>query len=118
MLQFKIDENMPADAAQTLTAAGFDAATVIEEELGGKSDDVIADFCRAENRALITLDLGFADIREFPPADQPGLIVLRLRRADRKHILAALQQLIPLFQSNELDRKLWVVDETGVRMHD
>lgn len=118
MLKFKIDENLPADVAQMLIAAGFDAATVIDEELGGKSDDVIADFCRTESRALITLDLEFADIREFPPAQYPGLIVLRLRRADRQHILAALLQLIPLFRSNELDRKLWVVDESGVRMHD
>ena len=118
MLRFKIDENLPVDAARTLTAAGFDAATVIDEELGGKSDDVIADFCRTEGRALITLDLGFADIRDFPPSQYPGLIVLRLHRADRVHILTVLQQLVSLLQSNEFANKLWIVDESGVRMHD
>jgi predicted nuclease of predicted toxin-antitoxin system len=63
-MQFKIDENLPVDAARTLIAAGFGADTVIDEELSGKSDDVIAEFCRTEGRALITLDLGFADIRD------------------------------------------------------
>jgi predicted nuclease of predicted toxin-antitoxin system len=117
-MQFKIDENLPVDAARTLIAAGFGADTVIDEELSGKSDDVIAEFCRTEGRALITLDLGFADIRDFPPSEYAGLIVLRLRRADRQHILTTLQQLIPLLKSNELAQKLWVVDEAGVRTHD
>ncbi|HEV3298664.1 MAG TPA: DUF5615 family PIN-like protein [Planctomycetaceae bacterium] len=114
-MQFKIDENLPVDAARTLIAAGFGADTVIDEELSGKSDDVIAEFCRTEGRALITLDLGFADIRDFPPSEYAGLIGLRLRRADRQHILTTLQQLIPLLKSNELAQKLWVVDEAGVR---
>jgi hypothetical protein len=96
---------------------GFDALTVIDQELGGKADDIIADFCRVEGRALITLDMGFADIRAYPPADYPGLIVLRLRRADRQHILRTVNQLISLLQANELAHKLWIVDEAGVRMH-
>jgi predicted nuclease of predicted toxin-antitoxin system len=117
MSQFKIDENLPVEAARVLVTAGFDALTVIDQELGGKADDVLADFCRMEGRALITLDMGFADIRAYPPADYPGLIVLRLRRADRQHILRALNQLIPLLQSSEPEQKLWIVDEAGVRMH-
>jgi predicted nuclease of predicted toxin-antitoxin system len=117
MLLFKIDENLPVEAARTLVAAGFDAITVIDQELGGKADDVIADVCRMEGRVLITLDMGFADIRAYPPASYPGLIVLRLRRVDRQHILRALNQLIPLLQTNELAQKLWIVDEAGVRMH-
>jgi predicted nuclease of predicted toxin-antitoxin system len=118
MLLFKIDENLPVEVAGPLNSAGFDAATVVDEELGGKSDDVIAEFCRTEGRALITLDLGFADIRDFPPSQYAGLIVLRLHRADRAHILTVFQQLIMLLRSNELARKLWVVDESGVRIHD
>jgi hypothetical protein len=52
MSQFKIDENLPIDVARMLIAAGFDALTVIDQELGGKADDVIAQFCREEGRAL------------------------------------------------------------------
>ncbi len=118
MLLFKIDENLPVDVARTLVAAGFDALTVIDQELGGKADDIIADFCRLEGRVLITLDMGFADIRAYPPSRHAGLIVLRLHRADRQHILRALSQLIPLLKTNELSQKLWIVDEAGVRMHD
>ena len=117
MSQFKIDENLPIDVARMLIAAGFDALTVIDQELGGKADDVIAQFCREEGRALITMDLGFADIRAFPPTDYSGLIVLRLSRPDRNNILAAITRLIPLFRADELAHRLWIVDEAGVRIH-
>jgi predicted nuclease of predicted toxin-antitoxin system len=59
MSQFKIDENLPIDVAELLVAAGSNAMTVIDQELGGKADDVIAQYCREEGRALITMDLGF-----------------------------------------------------------
>ncbi len=118
MSQFKIDEDLPVDAGRVLIAAGFDATTVIDKELGGKADDVIAQSCRDEGRALITMDLGFADIRAFPPADYSGLIVLRLRRPDGHHILAAINQLIPLFGAEEVAHRLWIVDEASVRIHE
>jgi predicted nuclease of predicted toxin-antitoxin system len=117
MSKFKIDENLPVDVADLLVVAGFDALTVIDQELGGKSDDVIADCCRTEARALITMDLGFANIRAFPPADYSGLIVLRLSRPDRNHILAAITRLIPLLRADELADRLWIVEEAGVRIH-
>jgi hypothetical protein len=45
------------------------------------------------------------------------LIVLRLSRPDRYHILEAITQLIPLLRADELAHKLWIVDEAGVRIH-
>ncbi|MFQ5507305.1 MAG: DUF5615 family PIN-like protein [Planctomycetota bacterium] len=75
-MEFKIDENLPEQAAAVLSLAGHDATTVKEQELAGASDRHLASLCRHEKRAFVTLDLDFADIRVFPPTEYPGLIVL------------------------------------------
>ena len=62
-MNIKLDENMPEDAAEILTAAGHDTTTALRQGLGGSPDSDVATACRAEDRALITLDTDFADVR-------------------------------------------------------
>ncbi len=62
-MRFKIDENLPFEVATLLSEAGHDATTVLTQRLGGSGDPGIAAVCRAEARALVTLDTDFADIR-------------------------------------------------------
>ena len=73
---FKIDENLHSDAADLLRQHGHDALTVHEQGLQGGADSDIADVCRHEERAFVTLDLDFSDIRNYPPKDYHGIIVL------------------------------------------
>jgi predicted nuclease of predicted toxin-antitoxin system len=115
-MKFKVDENLPVEAAEVLRQAGHDAVTVLEQQLGGAPDSVIASICRQEGRGLVTLDTDFADIRVYPPTDFPGLIVLRLRRQDKRHVIEALERLTPLLSSEPLECHLWIVEETRVRI--
>ena len=62
-MRFKIDENLHDDVATELAQHGHDVQTVYTEGLRGCDDDVLAEICRRENRAIVTLDLDFADIR-------------------------------------------------------
>lgn len=41
-MKFKIDENLPAEAAEILRDAGFVADTVGDEDLSGADDETIA----------------------------------------------------------------------------
>jgi predicted nuclease of predicted toxin-antitoxin system len=66
-VRFKIDENLPAEAAGILRGAGFDADTVEDEDLSRADDDTVAGRSRSEDRILVTLDLDFANIRAYPP---------------------------------------------------
>ena len=118
MLKFKLDENMPAEAAMLLAAAGYDALTVPQQHLGGHADPDVAVVCRQEGRAIVTLDLDFGDIRAYPPADYAGIVVLRLHRQDKTRILAVMQRLLPLLGQEQIVGKLWIVDETTVRMRE
>lgn len=92
MLRLKVDENLPVDLVDMLRDAGMDACHVLEQQLGGQQDRRIAEVCRAEGRALVTLDLDFADIRKFPPEQHPGILVLRLRRQDAGSVLAVCRR--------------------------
>jgi predicted nuclease of predicted toxin-antitoxin system len=115
-VRFKIDENLPPELADLLSAEGHDVASVLEEKLGGASDATLAQHCRAEERALVTLDVGFADIRSYPPESYSGLLVLRLRQHDKPHILAVLKELVPRFETEPLLSHLWIVEEGRVRI--
>ncbi len=115
-MKFKIDENLPVELAELLNAAGHDASTVFLQQLSGQPDVRIAQVCRMEERTIVTLDIGFSDIRTYPPADFNGIIVLRLKAQDKKHAIEVFQRLIPMFSESEIHGKLWIVDEQKIRI--
>lgn len=115
-MRFKIDENLPVEVAELLRRHQHDAATVIEQRLAGQPDAHIAGTCQAEQRALVTLDLDFADLRRYPPADHAGLIVLRPATQSIPAVLALIQRLVPLLDQEPVAGALWIVDEGRVRI--
>lgn len=115
-MKFKIDENLPLELVNLLNAAGHDVASVLGQEMGGATDSMLAEHCRSEDRALMTLDVGFADIRRYPPERFPGLVVLRLRRHDTPYILDLVRQLLPRFSTEPLFSHLWIVEEGRLRV--
>ena len=77
-MRVKLDENLPIQFKRLFTESGHDAATVLDEGIGGATDVEIASACLAEDRVLLTQDLDFADIRAYPPSEYPGIVVFRL----------------------------------------
>jgi predicted nuclease of predicted toxin-antitoxin system len=115
-MRFRIDENLHDDVATLLSGAGHDVHTVYDEGLRGSLDETIAERCRVEDRALVTLDLDFANIRTYPPASHPGMIVLRVAHQSRSHILQVMSSVVTLLASEQLANRLWIVSEAGVRI--
>jgi predicted nuclease of predicted toxin-antitoxin system len=115
-MQFKVDENLHEDVAVLIQQHGHDALTVYDQGLRGHSDGEIAAVCRREARANITLDLDFSDIRDYPPQNYAGIVVLRLVDSSRKVVARILARVMPLFDSEPLTGHLWIVDEHHVRI--
>lgn len=115
-MRFKVDENLPGELAQLLGDHGHEAHTVLDQRLGGSPDPTISEVCKREGRVLITLDLGFADIRAYPPAEYSGLVILRLRRTDKRTVLAAARRLITFLEAETPMRRLWIVDQRRIRV--
>lgn len=86
-MQFKMDENLPVELAGMFREAGHDAVTVLDQNLAGAKDSDIASVCTREGRAIVTLDMDFADIRSYPPDAYPGLVVFRPSNQSREHVL-------------------------------
>ncbi|HSI34696.1 MAG: DUF5615 family PIN-like protein [Phycisphaerae bacterium] len=73
-----LDANLPRSAAQVVRDAGHVPTDVRDIGLGGAPDDTIAALAKANGMCLVTGDFDFADVRNYPPADYQGLIVLDL----------------------------------------
>ncbi len=116
MLLFKIDENLPDELAAMLVEAGHDAVSVYDQHLEGEPDNVVSKVCREEKRAVVTLDVGFANVQNYPPAQYAGIIVLRVRSQDKINILNTFHKALPLLESEPLIGKLWILDENKVRI--
>ena len=115
-MKFKIDESLPTEVGAILRKEGHDAHSVKDEGLGGASDAAIAKVCQEERRILITLDLDFAHIRNYPPQEYEGIIILRLKRQDRDSVLAIIPRILALLKSESVARKLWIADEKRTRI--
>lgn len=117
-MKFKLDENVAASAGQLLTAAGHDVATVRQQGLTGMPDSHIAAVCRAEGRALVTEDLDFSDIRAYPPAEHPGILVLRLASPDRNAVRRAIGTFLAQLDPDDLPGKLVIIDADRIRIRE
>lgn len=115
-MRFKLDENLPMEAALLFREAGYNAATVLDQKMSGEPDHALAGACLREARALVTLDTDFADLRTYPPEKYAGLLVLRLRQQDKPHVVRVLRRLIPLLDREPLDGRLWIVEEERIRV--
>jgi len=115
-LRFKTDENLHPEVAEILKQHGHDAVSVWDEDLRGASDLEVAEACRHERRVLLTLDIGFGDIRRYEPSSFPGIIVMRLAHQSRRAVAAVLDQLMVLLEAQVVSGALWIVDEQRVRI--
>ena len=111
---FKLDENLPGALAELFTEAGHDAVTVNEQVMTGASDPHIASVCLSEGRAFVTLDMDFADIRNYPPQDYPGLVDFRLSRYGPGRILEVAARLLQVMPETSLQGQLWIVEDSRI----
>jgi predicted nuclease of predicted toxin-antitoxin system len=77
-VRLKLDENLGLRTARTFAEAGHDVATVAGQGLAGFADVDVLAVCVAEQRALVTLDLDFANPFRFDPSPTAGIAVLRM----------------------------------------
>lgn len=115
-MRFKLDENLPVEAAVPLTEEGHDVHTVYQEGLCGNSDAKISEVCRSEERILVTLDTDFCNILNYPPAKHAGIIVIRTLDQSKSEILWFIQKILLPHLTGDITGKLWIVQKNGIRV--
>jgi len=115
-MRFKLDENLPEALAADLTAFGHDAVTCGQEGIAGTGDPAIAAHASGEGRILVTFDLDFGDIRRYPPASHPGIVIFRLHSQDHYTCRRAFGRLLQSVAEADFSGNLIVVEDTRVRI--
>jgi predicted nuclease of predicted toxin-antitoxin system len=117
-MKFKIDENLPFEIKNLLIQAGHDALTVKDQDLIGKPDTTIATVCLREDRVFITADLDFSDIRAYPPAKYPGIMVVRSDRQDKPTMVELFRPVLDLLSKEQVKSRLWIIEKDRVRVRE
>jgi len=114
-MKFKLDENLPLEIADLFQQAGHDADTVQSEGLSGASDSEILRQARDDNRLLLTMDKGIADVRRFPPDQYPGIVLFRPSTTGRGEVFRFVQDAAPKLLKTDLSGRLIIVSPRGIR---
>lgn len=117
-MRLKVDENISRRAIRTMRDAGHDVATVAEQGLESSPDRDLARVCAGEGRALVSLDLDFANVLVFDPLMHAGIAVLRLpARPSHADMDAAVRTFVRGLQTEDIVRRLWIVEAGRIRVH-
>jgi predicted nuclease of predicted toxin-antitoxin system len=116
-MKLKLDENIGERGREILVQAGHDVATVAGQSLQTSEDRVLIKHCGEEGRALVSLDLDFANALLFRPSHYAGIAVLRLpRKPTQADLLKTVHTLVGGLEREGLTAKLWIVEAGRIRV--
>jgi predicted nuclease of predicted toxin-antitoxin system len=117
-VRFLIDADLPRSLAEHCRSFGHEADDVRDLAMRSAPDPEIARRARSTGSCLITGDFGFADIRNYPPQDYHGLIVVQVPASGTSRTI--LTMLTPLLRDGVLlsllPGRLAIVDPSRVRL--
>ena len=116
MIPIKVDEDLPCVAATLLREHGYEAASVLDQGLGGWKDPALWKVVQAEGRLLVTADKGFADIRYHPPGTHAGVLLLRPDEDGIRPIVALLERVLRNYDLATLHGTITVVTPRNIRV--
>lgn len=111
-MRFLVDENIRNDVKEFLISCGHDVIAVKP----GSEDLEIARIAQETKRIILTHDQHFADILMFPPKEYSGIIRIKIHPPSPEIIISALNDFLPKFTPEQLNQKLFILENDGFRM--
>jgi predicted nuclease of predicted toxin-antitoxin system len=117
-MAFKIeaDENMPGTVIQILEEHGYDAISVIQQNMSGWKDPDLWEVVQKEQRFLVTADKGFADVRTFPPGTHAGILLLRPDEDGIRPLIDLLKRVLDSYSIEDLHGAVTVATQRNIRV--
>jgi predicted nuclease of predicted toxin-antitoxin system len=117
-VRFLIDADLPRSTKTLLEKFGHEAIDVRDIGLKSAKDPVIARYAKDHQACLLTGDFGFADIRNYPPENYYGIVVLGLPRdATANFILQLIEEILRQTEVlARLPQKLAIVEAGRIRL--
>ncbi|MGB7947957.1 MAG: DUF5615 family PIN-like protein [Candidatus Binatia bacterium] len=95
---------------------GYEADRVFDQGLSGIEDADLWVRVRRDGQFLMTLDLGFSDVRRYAPGTHPGILLLRPHRKGRNAVANVLRRVLTERQVETLVGCFAVADESRTRV--
>lgn len=116
-MAFLLDANIPYSAKHHLTIIGQAVQHVRDIGLESADDIIILEAAKQRQAVLITRDLDFSNIIQFPPQSHSGILVLRLSpTAVAADIIRAILHTVQTIDVHELQGVLAVTDGQRIRI--
>jgi len=115
-MKFLIDASMPRSTKPALEQRGFDVVDLRDILPPATPDPAVYNLAKREDRLLITRDHDFLNIVLYPPAQTPGIIVLKVRRLTAKAINAVLLNFLGQVTEPQIKNALVVLEPHRYRV--
>ena len=118
MTHFLIDASLPRPTAGLIRSLGHQATDVRDIGMAIADDEVIAKHARSNKLCLITRDLDFGNVRDYPPEAYAGIVVIRTpEQAGRSVVLNMIERFLREEKIVcQLPGHLVVVERTRIRL--
>jgi len=117
-VKLKLDENLGERGRMMLRRRRSRRFHRDVAQMESEPDKAVIETCRREGRALVTLDLDFANTLDYRPSEYAGIAVLRCPQKPRRKICAKLsKRLAKGLEQNPLAGKLWIVEKGRIRLY-
>lgn len=115
MIKFLLDENLSRSTKSFLTGLGYDVKNVNDYRMPGCADTDILRRAALENRVVITHDLDFGNLLNYP-VYYTGVIILRLSDQTPKATNSVLGSFLKKIERKSLINSLVIVSEDRYRI--
>jgi predicted nuclease of predicted toxin-antitoxin system len=108
---------MPRSLAHLLRAEGLETEHVIESGIRGRPDDEILEYAKLRGLVLVTADLGFANLLDYPLGSHPGIAVARFPNELSNNLVnEAVVGALKSISADELKGGLLIIEPGKLRL--
>lgn len=117
MPKFVIDEDMPRSTGKVLKDSGYEVKDIRDHGFRGADDEKIHQFAKSNQAVLITGDLGFGNILQFPIGSHFGIVIAHFpNEMTTDEINRQLVEVFRDFTDDDFKGNLTVIEPGRVRI--
>jgi predicted nuclease of predicted toxin-antitoxin system len=111
-----LDQCVPRKYKYLLQSWGY-AATLLNEHIAPDASDVdVIALAQTLDAVLLTVDLDFANILNYPPGNYAGVVVMRYEASNEDALGSTLQQVLTDLYRDPLRGVLVIIEPTRYRV--
>jgi predicted nuclease of predicted toxin-antitoxin system len=111
-----VDQCVPRKFRRLLREWGYKASLVQEHIKPESPDSAVIALAQKLDSVLLTVDMDFANLLDYPPQNYQGIIVMRYRNADEEDVINILKQALQALYRDHLRGALVIVTASHYRV--